>query len=108
MEIFRGQTADGRIVRHDLIAPARGEAIGHQPDGRQSAKLGFDGLAGLLAMEEKAVDALLENSPGQFIRIGNKADEEIEIIFPGFDGNTAEKPGESGRGMRAAGAENQK
>ena len=91
MQIFRGNSPDGGIVGHDLIAPTRRETVGHQPDRRQTVKLCFDGLAGLFAMEKKPANALLADSPGQFIGIGDKTDEEVEIIFPGRDGNASQQ-----------------
>ncbi len=38
-------------------------------------KLRLDRFARLLAMKKNATDALLTDSPGQFIGIGNKTDE---------------------------------
>jgi len=100
-EVFRGKMPDFVAVGHDLVAPVGPAAVSHEPDRGNFAEAALDFTAGSGAVEEQAVDALVENPGGNFVGVGDKVEGDVHAIVSTAKGNTAEETCESGCGLLA-------
>src|SRR4051812_3358487 len=80
-QIFRGEFADGGVVRHDLIAPKRPLTVRHQPDRGNRLQPRLHARSRSLAMQENPVHATLVNAWRKLGWIGNKAEDEAQIAM---------------------------
>ena len=104
-EIFGGEVADFVAVGHDLVSPVGAAAVSHKPDGGNFSEPAFDFTAGSGAVEEQAVDSLVENPGGNFVGVWDEVEGDVHSVICATEGDTAEKACESGRCLLSGGAE---
>src|SRR3954452_6218632 len=103
-QVLGGGLADRGVVGHDLIAPERLFAIGHEPDSRQVLEPRLHARTRSLAVKKQSIDAALGDVARELERIvwiRDEAEDEAQVAPRRCARDAAQEAIERRRGARA-------